>query len=58
MAQVIPFPADFDSVAVMTGAVREKAVDIVADLIDRAYKSGFSDGYNYAQMQMETEEDE
>lgn len=56
MAQVIPFPADFDSVAAMTGAVREKAVDIVADLIDRAYKSGFSDGYNYAQM--ETEEDE
>ena len=56
MAQVVAFPADMDSVMTMTGAIREKAVDIVADLLDKAYKTGFSDGYNYAQLETEEKE--
>jgi hypothetical protein len=51
MAQVVTFPVDYDSEVDMIAGAKDQAVEVLAALIDRVYKTGFNDGYQYAMME-------
>ena len=50
MADVIRFPAGMETEQQIIGEMKEQAAEILAQLLEKAYRSGFADGVEYANM--------
>ena len=51
MAEVVRFPAGMETEQEIIGEMREQAAGILAQLLEKAYRSGFADGYEFANME-------